>query len=424
MNQKIKYRYFQVDKIAYIFKKGNNYYPIVAFTKKDIFSESTEIIRIFNKTKNIEQFINFSIEETEENIVMARAKQHGFSMETYFINRRGLAYAMLLRNSDKYVYIPMTPRYISETKLHVFDRREYNLDPEDLEKIIHKTLSARNRLVEFEEKIIGVIIDNNLYYFNPTEKEKAKELFNFHVMKFTIAPETINSNILLNDLQYSPIALTNISDAFYKQYIYRYILIEFIRYINGTKNEKLRNSIVTQIYNIDIKRNPKQFLTFLKTILKEFPADLKLMLNQLNDCFSNFSRTKLIGIINETIYMFDRQIFANLKTRNPSELKTEILAIFKKIIIEKDLPKGNSSNIYMSCKCDERRECSNGKLIFDEKLVGASLEAFAELLANDMVNPLKEPIFLMKYPLDNVVQYFDFEKSQQENINISIYGSN
>lgn len=452
--------FMRSERFIYVFAIPSKriYYPIFSFSGAEYMKGGArtpiKMTKIFEKNKTIETLIfDESCSSTDEDLIIQKAKGLGYFPHKYFINRRGMAYGAILGKgeykcdgllsckkgvvtnedtlADELIYVPINSNYLYcdavPTSSEPFDRTGFNLPPRLIFGILYVSMDPNNRILAYDRKAIGIFIGGFSYYFNETDIPEITKIIgrDIPVTDLVIPPEKVNAVIMKNpmkiDYKKVTFAVPFINRATYRNNIYRLIMMEFTANINNYKNESMRKSLNQLIIQTNFKKDISNFRTEFKKLLLGYPNDFRVLTNQILEFNEHFSKQILLNNIDETVYDFDRAELTKIQ-KSPIAKSREIVAnIFKRIIIEGKLSDGMSPNIYIACRSDPiRPSCDNDekKLIYDEEIIGEPLSKFVEILVDDIKNPIKAKLFDANIMLDNIVDYFNFEKRPTEIITI------
>jgi translation elongation factor EF-G len=133
--------------------------------------------------------------------------------------------------------------------------------------------------------------------------------------------------------------------------------------------------------------------------------------------FKHFNKKKFIEDIDRTTYEFDNVTINKLKKLSKAEIIAEINAIVGNFAIYDksiDTSKITINNIYLPCGIENNSYCNKKKLV-----VNQNMNEMIEILATDILDPIKEKYLVSGLFSDNIINYFNFEFHSFEQITIS-----
>lgn len=212
-----------------------------------------------------------------------------------------------------------------------------------------------------------------------------------------------NTILELNSIILNNVASVDISakynHALHTKFAYEVFVNEFVKTINSGINTATR----ARVREIVTSKN----ITALRTIVNA--NDFAILRDQI---INIRDRKTLLEAIDEYRYEFDR---VDITASTHEEMIAILRPICDQFAVE-GKPNGNFPNIYSSCKDKTKTKstgyCSNGKLITE------NLPLKIDLLASDLLNPLKCKYILTGLFMDIIINYFDFIKRPSETITI------
>ncbi len=143
--------------------------------------------------------------------------------------------------------------------------------------------------------------------------------------------------------------------------------------------------------------------------------------------YADYNKPKLLSDIEKTIYSFDRLTINKLRGLSREEIATNILSMTSNFIAStdsSDLPDESPPTMGNYClPCNtiaantsgkQLGYCLDGKLIIDTD----SVKMFSDILAADLMNPLKSRVILNNLWMDTSIDYLKFTESPSEIITI------
>jgi hypothetical protein len=195
-------------------------------------------------------------------------------------------------------------------------------------------------------------------------------------------------------------------------------VLEFANYLSRERNEAIRKQIRDLIESTDFRKDTDGLRKELREILKDYPADLKKINDQLRWLYHiRFDKPRLYSLMEDTVYEFDRTILNKLKRLDGQELVDSLVELSSEFCIQRDIDttKIQFPNIFVPCtdSKDNTGICEKRKLI-----VNRPITDLAELLAADLKNDLKSRYIFESLYTDTIVNYFHFDRYPDEIITI------
>ena len=216
--------------------------------------------------------------------------------------------------------------------------------------------------------------------------------------------------------------------ALYTKFAYQMFVNEFVHAINSEVNKDMRAQIVGMIRETNFTKNADvtKFRSALRKIISN--ADVAVINDQILAARHGriVDKNTLMQQIDEYTYEFDRTTLAELgQLRDHDDAVSKLRPICERIAIERNAIAGNTGdagafpNIYNACASGNNHNgstshttCSKGKLIVDD------LSVMVDLIAADLINPIKAKYILAGLFMDIIINYFDFIKRPGETISV------
>jgi len=441
-----------------IYKRSNYIYPVVygetEFTKiftGNMIQKLNTIIKNY-QLNEIDKMINYDL------IVKFCKKHDKYKIVKKYINKSNLIYAVLLEITNKpshfiYISVDYSNNILDniEEDFKFIERLSYNLDIDDLQTFILNinnfiNLSNEYRplvikfMLELNQKIIGIQFNGNLIsYTNPTYKNITKnakigeasfgpdlinntdtdidinhnnstsvynisENFDFEnkkipikILKYDISD--INKNIL-NRQPPQEDPLMKIGTAYYNNYLYQLLIIEFMNYVNKFKNKHIRSIVIKKIRENKLKDLEKMISSV------DYGSIVYLLEDQT---LAGFEKE-----FNEKRFVFDNIIIDNILKAEDKKLDM-IKTILNEIASEKEPPENiQFDNMFVICSKNEDSEYCDGKKL----MIGKNFDIYAEMLLADISNVLILR-YITSYNINsNFINFMNFKTRAQENIDI------
>lgn len=288
------------------------------------------------------------------------------------------------------------------------------------------------------------------FYFKPMEfSDRPTSLVETKIVKFNHDPLVVNVDILTRKEAAIDNRRRKLGEALYSNYLYQLFLIEFVFYLESERNTVLRNQIQELIRETNFKKDIKELKVKLRAIIPN-QSDYNLLQSQIQQYYYNGNKADLIGSMENTIYDFDKKTAMRLAAISPSgsnfkgsihsdssentqsahdRLQSAIIDLAKSFCVEKiiDTTDIEFPNIYMPCELmiGENSDVDKSGIGAQSKsycagkqLIVPDLKQMADLLATDLMDPLKKLYILNGVWMDTVINIFKFAKYPTEIITI------
>jgi hypothetical protein len=403
--------------------------------------------------------INFGKKENNINkkidlIFIKEFCEKTYALKLKYINKQNLCYAVLLEKitpeGKKSIYLPINySTYITdaiEITFDAFNRKDHVLNQSiflEAIKDINTHISKKycidkkaelykygkiifDHAIKYAGEVIGASSHKDSeemqYYFDsfPAELMSSQPINELGLKIKTIAYDYNEINKLIVERK-PPIDDKRsqlIGQALYNNYLYQLFVIEFISHLDNERNLEIRKKLTNLIESTSFKKNIKEFVNEYTVILENFPRDIKKFDNQITEFYHfYFNKKTLLNIINTTVYDFDRITINKLQKYDRNSLIVALKTISKKIVIEKDFDSTGVTfpNIYIPCS---DMNSNPGYCQDDLLIVNKPLDDFLDLLATDLLDPLKSSYILNNIWVDTTINMFDFIKCSTEIITI------
>jgi hypothetical protein len=294
------------------------------------------------------------------------------------------------------------------------------------------------KLLIHKKNIIGFISNKLYYYISEVSLSKEKSLIDYMKKNYDITDENLDKYYLKYDPVDIDTTINNylskpakpfipathlLNEGLYNKQIYNLFVLEFISYFDKDRNASIRRQLSSLINKTNFRNiNFDDFDNQLEKFVIQ-SDDLIILKSQVNNFYNtHFNKKQLLSEISDTFYHFDRVSLINLQniakltdTQNVKDkLIKEITKISKKIV-KIGIPdyKKELKNIFIPCKFGaDGSYCRSNKLVISAK----KLKEIIELLADDMVNPIKQKYIWSAIFIGNIINYFEFNKKENEEI--------
>ena len=306
-------------------------------------------------------------------------------------------------------------------------------------KTIYPLLEIENWLVisglndiKQSDKIVGFRCNNIQYLIKNINQTQAMKIKKTKMIKLLYDPYTVIQVLNKKTPPQKDYRYNNISKCLYNNNLYNILIIELINILNKSKNNTMRQKIKDIIKKFSISNTMNKELFDL---LKDFPDDYivikKLIFTNLlqnlnvrenDNLFNEFvvkktlSKSEIYTLIDKSVFNFDKQLLTKMKKMSHKNLTNELINIFSKYTIDKEPTfKEEFPNIIMSCSTN-LPYCNNKKLLIKK----SKLKKLLNLLAVDILNPLKAKYLFSPIFVKNIINYLKFTSYKDENITITI----
>jgi hypothetical protein len=381
-----------------------------------------------------------------------------FKIHVLFINHSNFCYGVQLFNtaSNKYVYVPIEQSYYSfdispnlEFKPFCRSKKEYSQSFQELMGFINEfnrwidvqsvkaqikkehdfypVIKVESWLVlqkslDFQEtdKIIGFKSSNLYYYFNDMDYSEAIKIRKVKLIPLLYDPDLVNNSIHKRDPPKPDKRTETLVYNLYKYNIYQLFLLEFLNVFEKKNNEVLRTKLKKLFIGDFTKQMNKTNIALLEML--ETTEDLMKIRLQLSDYINNHhDRKQLFLDIDNTSYEFDKIVMKKLMLMEKPALVKELKSIsndFVKVGEVTSVKDFDFPNMYASCETQGTKNYCNGKKLIIPK---EKLEIFYDILAGDILNPIKQKWIFSDIMSNRVVNFLQFIQRQYEDIRISLF---
>lgn len=183
-----------------------------------------------------------------------------------------------------------------------------------------------------------------------------------------------------------------IGPALYATLQYQLLIIEFVAHMDKERNQPMRETILRGIIPDDVT-----------------PADRALLKQQMNEP-KMFAKT-----FAETVYEFDRMSLAEFYAKSASDRVPFLKKVVTEFAVEApiaDVAVLEFPNVYLPCEESNASYCKGSKLAVQQ------LDQLVDILASDLMNPLKRLYMLNNIWMDNNVNALEFIRRQTEIITV------
>lgn len=466
-----------------VFKKRSNYYPIYQLNTDVFFKVKmfTKKLFIFNDSimiiigRLIESYFSEQIKKKIVNninlaIINKFVKVSDYVIGNLFINSSNMCYYVHLKSKGgQNIYIPVELSYHLETEkvsvtYDMFSRNRYKMNIESLMKFIKefnhwiaieseaaglintemsKSLPIEERvqpiypyikiqnwlvLCPINKKItnncdvIGFISSDINFYITPITLAQALKIRSLKLIQLFYDPDIINHQIFTKANVIFDDRCKKIGRSVYNSNLYQLILLEFMTLFNQNINTTLRQ----KVKKILLGNFNKDFDELMEEIDKLITNcdDYDKIKSQLCEYINNHhNKNQLFKEIDETFYKFDREVFERIKKLPKEKLVVELEKLSHKFITYGNVDSIKDfefPNMFITCQSklsgSSKSHCKNGKFVIEKN----KLKNILEIMASDILNPVKEKWLFSSVFADNVISFFKFNRRPDEQITVEI----
>lgn len=201
---------------------------------------------------------------------------------------------------------------------------------------------------------------------------------------------------------------TDLSSAFYNNLKYQLFTSEFLSYLKKEKNNKIRNKLLSLL----LRKNTHitALTNEINDLLKEYPSDYNLIKQFIHNYFKK-DKNKLLSIISNYLFSFDNITLSNLHKLDKNDIKQSLKQLVKHFTTIKKIDSNiDFPNIFIPCGTDKTSTpyCDGRKLIIEDVTI---LNELIDLLASDIINPMKYSYMMKNIQTENIIDYFKFDRS-------------
>lgn len=462
-----------------VLKKQKKYYPIYflnldvffkvkMFTEK-IFKYNDPVMKIISKLINkhfSEQIKKKLVTTINLTTITTFTNDTKYKIVKLFVNKSNMCYYVHLLKDKINVYVPIDLSYHLESKnreitYEMFTRKKYVMSVNDMNKFIVDfnqwvaivsrdagmiikdastklplekrvqpiypyikqqawlVLSPPNKKIKLDSTVIGFTSQNINYYIKDIKLSHALKIKNAKIIPIFYDPDVINKHIFNKTNAIVDKRCKTIGMSIYNNYLYRLVLLEFMTTMNKQRNVQLRKQIKKKLLG-DVNKGFNDIMKDIEKLINDCD-DYNTLKNQVCEFMTmHHKKSILFTDIDNTFYNFDRKKFIELKKLPKKKLINELKQLSKSFIKFGEINAKTMSfpNMFISCQTKQKKGpyCMNNKLIINKK----KFENIIEILASDILNPVKEKWLFSDVMGDNTVSYYKFIRRPDETITITL----
>jgi hypothetical protein len=463
-----------------VLQKRNKFYPIyllntdvffkVKMISKKLFESTDSIIIIIGRliTGHFSESIKKNITSDKIDLIVLTkfVKNNPYNIHRIFVNSSNMCYYVHLKSKNTDIYIPVElSHYISNVNIEIiyapFMRNQnkmtfktlnafllnfnhwiakkseeagmirLNIDKSSpLEKRVQPIypyikidnwLVLKNGKVKSTDPVIGFVSHNIYYYFSAINVDQAVRIRKKNLMQLLYDPDIINRQIYSNASIVSDNRSKNIGKSIYDSNLYKLLLLEFMIIFNKQKNNTLRTKL-KKILLGNFNKDFDELMETVETIIPDCDDYCKIKTQICEFINNHHSKNLLFHEIDDSFYKFDRETFDSIKKLSYTKLLQALHKLSHKFITVgsvSGLKDFQFPNMFISCQSKNSHRipyCKKNKFIIEKK----KLNELLEIMASDILNPVKEKWIFNSVFTDNVITFFKFRQRPNEFITVTI----
>ena len=464
-----------------IIQKGNKFFPIYFLNTRVFFKSNLFNKKIFNYNDVIIIIISKLVETYFDNIVKNNISLNinfniiknfisdtKYKINKLFINNSNMCYYIHIKSVDnKDIFLPIEfSHFIENNDISVtydtFLRKKINMSIDTLISFIDtfnnwiavkselsgmsiqnvdKKLPLMDRVqpiypyikitnwcvlsnientVSNDNIVFGFMFNNMNYYFNKIKLSIALKIKDIPVINYIYDPDEINESLYNKSLNVIDKRHKLAGVSIYKTNLYKLVLLEFIYIFNNSQNTEIRRNLKS-ILTKNIDKDFDIIMNEIRKIVIDYSDQTKIK-SQICEFINNHhNKELLISEIDDSFYTFDRHLFDTIKQLPHDKLYKELEKLSKNFVTYGNIDKLKNfdfPNMFIPCqvKLNKSNYCKNNKLIIDKY----DLKHILEIVASDILNPIKEKWLFSSILYDNVLNIFKFIRRPNEEIMIEM----
>jgi len=278
--------------------------------------------------------------------------------------------------------------------------------------------------------VIGFTSQNLTFYMTPISISKAngisKKKKSF--LYYRNDPYKVNCELYNKSPPMADRRVKNINSAIYNHYMYQFMLLEFVSLFGKRKNDPLRKKIKLLILKTNFNTQLDSFSVTLKELIDNTEDLKKISLFISNYLHGDKDKKNLINQINMVRFNFDVAIMRKLKNMDMPTLVKNLKTLSKKIITVAKEPSFLNTegyefdNAFVACSAAPKQDIRDMKQCKSKKLIipKNKFDAYIEILASDILNPIKSNWIFSGIFSSKIMSYFKFTYRPFEYIDIEI----
>lgn len=441
-----------------IIKKNDKYYPVYLINVESY--KQLKIIenRLFVRESGIITIIKAVVRTSIEDKISAQfcdtidlstisefAKDEGYKIVSYFVNKSNLCYGLYLQKETHYVYFPIEhSKYVAKSQAihNYYDSNMFPCRLADLMEMIKKynkwvekgneiAVTKHNGVLRKKITIdkwlvlhkkdmaIGFTCRDYSYYCDETTKNKALSYFDAPIQRLLYNPAQINkiiSNISRNVIS-SDLSREVVASALYEHYIYDLLYLEFSILLNSQKNTTLRRKLYMCIMKTDFNKDVSKLRDIIANLEDE--NDKILIKTAISKYLMDMNGKKktLIDSLDRSYFEFDKIQLNKLRNMTKQHIEKYLYKIIAPRISIGTPKMHDFPNSLISCTQSGKNKldyCKGSKLIISKEKIKDAID----IISSDIVNPMKSHRVFNTFFITISVSDFRFKLREGESITI------
>ena len=373
-----------------------------------------------------------------------------------FINQRNLCYGICVSYKGSSIYLPLhDSQYVLQDVEMVFN----NVKPSHLSDysvcqqvyrlynafVQEKTTSSIGRqskpnaqsahiypLIKVEQwlkvksdddNVIGFMSNGLNYYCKPQTISHALAITNANVQVLMHNPSQIND--LLQKFKHGQMQIgtsksltKDLQQGLYKHYLYKLFILQYISIFNNQRNTAMRKNIIKTIMKTNFDKDMTPIKVMLDSIIDS--DDRNILKNIImRFVLETHDKKRMLDDINKGYFNFDKMYLEMLRGKSLEETKTALHTLSKKFVLIGDVKQIRDfefPNVLTSCDENDTgiNYCSGSKFVVTKN----DLTQMIDILANEMLNPLKWKWLFNSIFIDKSFNFFRFVRRPMETISV------
>lgn len=264
------------------------------------------------------------------------------------------------------------------------------------------------------------------WYIQPISLKAARDEADVPIISLNYNPLDVNALLEkypnVENKQDKRMELLN--KSLYEHYLFRILLLDFIRLFNKQKNARVRTEIKKLFAKADFRTRMREVHTQIQKIVMMgmdpnhplLQLDIEKIQGQISDFISlGQTRKHLLKVFESDYYNFDRAILERMKQLPRDQIRSQLSKLADEIstVGEPEDWKEDFPNMLLGCDSGAGF-CKRGKLLIPAK----KRDEFLNILADQIKNPFVEKYLFSPLFAGNIISYFKFIKHPDEIVEV------
>lgn len=286
---------------------------------------------------------------------------------------------------------------------------------------INNWLVLKNGTVKPTDPVIGFVSHDIHYYFSPINVNQAVHIKKTNLIQLLYDPDVINRQIYAKAPIVTDNRSKNIGKSIYDSNLYQLLLLEFMTIFNKQKNNVIRGKL-KKILLGNFNQDFDDLMEMVEVLIPDCDDYCKIKIQICEFINNHHSKNLLFHEIDDSFYKFDRETFECVKKLSYEKLVQSLHKISQKFVTigsVSNLKDFQFPNMFISCQSSNAHKmqyCKKSKFIIEKK----KLNELLEIMAADILNPVKEKWIFNSVFTDNVITFFKFRQRINEFITVTI----